>query len=96
MKFIKGEMVVAMADKFGGGRRNKTDYFGNMEHPALSTFGIVVDVSETKHYTNVHVCTPTGDIVQYRTFELEPLEMLKKIFDEYRYKKALMQLNIGG
>ena len=96
MKFFIGEKVVAMADKFGHGRRHKTDYFGNMEYPALTTFGIVVDVTETEHYKSVHICTPSGDIVQYRQFELEPLEMLRKIFDEHRYKNALKQLNVGG
>ena len=80
-----------MVDKGFTGKTGVNCYNG-LKYPALKTFGIVVGVMKDRGKTEVYVKIPRGDVIIYRPIELEPLEILKDIFDDHRYNYASAQL----
>ena len=89
MKFKKGDKVVAMADRKKGGGK---DYFSGMLHPALKTVGIVGDVIRGRNQNRVYVRITDASMIAYRPDELAPIEILREIFGEERYVRALEKL----
>jgi len=96
MRFKKGLQVVAMVDKgLPSGKGSIDNRFVRLSYPALKTYGVITDILRVNNTTKVVVSTLSGDTITYRPIELEPIEILRDIFDEYRYQRALSQLSEG-
>ena len=80
-----------MNDKWERSHRNT--HYDNVTYPALKTVGQIEMLCKDKHHRRVYVRIFGDKLVRYRPVEIEPLEILIDIFDEYRYMKALKQLD---
>ena len=79
--------VVAMGDKWN--KKDKHRHYDNVTYPALNTYGIITGYKRYNTNVMVLVKTQNGDTIKYKACELEPLEILKDIHGEYKYRRAL-------
>lgn len=91
-----GIKVVAMKDRWGTydiRRGSWTRRSHNPKFPAIQTAGIITGTTTERNNKRIIVALPGGVELKYRAIDIEPLEILRDIFErDDEYDAALCEL----